>query len=506
MFRLLTHSRPPKALVMEMKRNCDYDAALCVWIVLGGITLPFLLCFPVVIKVMVLPLACFFGFRIYRAYFLRRILRYAEDSITVTDSLDFRLFQWERTDTFPRTESVKPFPWIQSNVPRSFRLEENEPYYSSNLFETRLPHSEFGRSGTICLHGSEAEMREFQELIEKFWAEIPPTETAAGEREGGFHTERKSASRRVKKSIFPGRKKKRKSDGEKYFTLYRGDEAIDRGEEMAERGEPEKRTNLKDEVNNRGPDSMVVISRRKNTHGMEKIELVSEKGGPVSSFLAGLSVFYLTFFKYAFFASAILTLAVYCIQWETLSPKLADCLKDAVVRFVPLEPGGEMLEMFGSYLEIRPDVRRFLDLVPLGVVLFIVPQIALWLFSRFVRWPFWKRWTLKIVHYRTKDGKSDDCRLVCEWRNDRAVYRLPSMSCTRFYKAVAANPGTNRMMTGRTWADRNPGWRMPYQLVLATSWGSLPFPCAGPEERDRVIALIDEFVFDSLVQKESPKT
>ncbi|MCL2305067.1 MAG: hypothetical protein FWC43_06955 [Planctomycetaceae bacterium] len=108
------------------------------------------------------------------------------------------------------------------------------------------------------------------------------------------------------------------------------------------------------------------------------------------------------------------------------------------------------------------------------------------LFGVFLRWPFWKRWTLRLRQRQSE--------LKYDWRTDRYTETGPRTFFVPFFKVIAATAKTNRFLTGRSFFSWNSGWKQPFQVVILTADRSLPFSVNNSEEQERIVRILESFV------------
>ena len=135
--------------------------------------------------------------------------------------------------------------------------------------------------------------------------------------------------------------------------------------------------------------------------------------------------------------------------------------------------------------------------VTITVVIWFALLLIYIVISLFVRWPFWRRWTviLKNVlpHHR--------CEALFSWRNDRTHLRESTKKFSFFFRVIPATPKTNRLLTGRRLFATNPGWKQPHQVVLITAEGSFPLPCGDAVEQEEIFHRISRFADEMLSQR-----
>ena len=110
----------------------------------------------------------------------------------------------------------------------------------------------------------------------------------------------------------------------------------------------------------------------------------------------------------------------------------------------------------------------------------------------FLRWPFWKRWKVRLEDYALRRH-----RVYSDWYTDRSHFKRPVYQYDKFLDAIAATPRTNRLITCKPLFCRDPGWYFPLQVVIITPEGALPIPVNSEEEQEEVITVLKRFVAGS---------
>jgi hypothetical protein len=95
---------------------------------------------------------------------------------------------------------------------------------------------------------------------------------------------------------------------------------------------------------------------------------------------------------------------------------------------------------------------------------------------------------------KIQDTSHEPHKILFSWQNDRVHVKERPHHFEPFFRVISASPKMNRLLTGQRFFDRNPGWRERFQVVLITSRGSFPLPCADKTEQDQMIHRITRFV------------
>ena len=490
MYRLITYRRQPGELVIELQRH--YRSLRMIPTIIGAVLFFFLL---MILMAMSGPFGflfwCFGMFCFDRFYRIRVFLCYDAATLRVIYRRDLVFTEWYTQLIYNRADVPSPVTWIHAvppNTRRSFRLDEGIPAWTFR-FQTRFPFLSQKTQGVICTHATEERMLTLFKVVDDFLAETPYDKTLFEQTEAALSTQ--GATR---KTIVKSQKRERKQnaaqfDETKRYAFDRGESPLRRGDEPVGKGEPtreKKPTRHKSYAFRR--HSMVKIEEEVSvdlSHGT--LKLVSTTGGFLSASLATLSVL--------FFYAAMITwgiggfayIAMQLTHWEQLERHFFPLAEQVFVRLPEEyhEPAGDAVRW---YIDASRGGEDQLGAIVVTVVAWLVMLVMLIGIGQFVRWPFWRRWTVIL-----KNQPSRPWRVLFSWKNDRVHSREPEKHIRFFFCVIPATPKTNRLLTGRSWFSNNPGWKQPHQVVLVTGEGSFPLPCGSPEEQEQIVERITRF-------------
>ena len=324
-------------------------------------------------------------------------------------------------------------------------------------YETRIPLSETGGYGIILAHPSEKAMGEFETQIKTFWHEIPYNE------EVWYEANPTAALRRY--------------------------------EVPANRFEtpPFARASKK---------LTITIVEKAN-----ELSIVSQYGSTVSCLIAKtlyvlrrLTIFVMLFVLLGLIGGFIYLGAFWNDIEETVQPYIEIMGPKAIVLYeigaekfihhlpVDQETKDELRDNMEKALIIdNPSCERaaIITCIVFGYPAFC---IALWVLFLFLRYPFWKRWTVLLENTALRPHQ-----IYSNWQTDRFHVKRPVYHYGKFFDVIAAMPKTHRLVTGKKFFCADPGWHFPLQVVIITPEGAIPIPVNSEEEQKEVMATLKRF-------------
>jgi len=324
-------------------------------------------------------------------------------------------------------------------------------------YETRIPLSETGGYGIIIAHPSEKTMCEFETQIKTFWCEIPYNE------EVWYEANPTAALRRYEKP--------------------------------ADRFETSPFTKASKKLT-------VTIVEKAN-----ELSIVSQYGGSVSTRIAKtlywlrcLTTFVMTLGFFVLLGGFII-LGAFWIDLESkvqphieiVGPKaidLYDTVAKKIIHHLPVdqETKDELRDSMEKALIIdNPSCERaaIITCIVFGYPAFC---IALWVLFLLLRYPFWKRWTVRLEDMSIRPRQIDS-----NWQTDRFHVKRPVYQYDKFFDVIAAMPKTHRLVTCRKFFCTDPGWHFPLQVVIITPEGAIPIPVNSEEEQEEMITKLKRF-------------
>lgn len=509
MFKLLESIRTPEKLILHLKYDIRCGRSF-VWLFIAFICLVYFFSLGGGDNLLfgLGTLFCiFFGLfsvlRFVRSFFLHRVITFDAGTLKLEEYLDFGNGRWSSHKIFDRAKLPKPNRFIvRTGEDNQNVLPRDE---GSLRYETRIAHRERGSGGTVIVHKSEKIMERLQELVDVFWNEVPydPGIKAFDEAEVRRLPRFFSKNPRGDEERVPHDpdEREKKIRNEK---IDRNDSGFDREERGFDRGEEKSRRKKRAKIFfpriGKGvvpgdEKSMVSAELELNEQRAGKtLSLLSVRGGRASTVLANISSWTYKIVSALVFVVSVALFMLYICNRDEATERIFDFYENRILSdFVP-ENGQEFfLEVMREYRGIDPRERLYLDPILLGTFLLLVPHFLLYFPFLILRWPFWRCWLVRLEYYRTAH-----CKIVSSTWNDRFRKDFSKISYGKFFRAVPAGPKTNRLLTGRTiFSFLNPAWKMPCQVVIVSEEGSVPIPCSGKEEQERIIRMLESFVLDA---------
>ncbi|MCL2117352.1 MAG: hypothetical protein FWH27_02885 [Planctomycetaceae bacterium] len=500
MYSLISCRRQPDQLVIELKRNFRQEMLFPLIIV----SVFLFLVFSVIFGPLAFFLLCFGMFWFYCFFRNRVILRYDAATLHVIYRRDLVFAQWHKQRIYNRADVPPPVTWIHAISPnfRSFRLIDNSLSWEFH-YETRFPFLLRKTRGVICMHPGKEKMLALQKAVDDFLAEVPYDKTLFDRTEASLSSQNVTRNTIVKPQEREQKRDATRFDSAKRYAFDRGETPIRRGDESVAKGEPaakKKRTRNKSYALRRC--SMVKIEEEVSadlTQGT--LKLVSTSGGVFSAGMAVLSIllFYAGLLTLVIGGSVYLAMQIY--RWEQIERcferYLAPHLEQSVFPRLPEEMREPVVDAMQWYFGASQGGEQKFGAVTITIVIWLVLLLMSIMFSRMVRWPFWRRWTVEmkniLPHHR--------CEALFSWRNDRNHTRESAKKFNFFFRVIPATRKTNRLLTGRPRFAKNPGWKQPYQVVLITAEGSFPLPCGDPVEQEEIMDRFIQFAREMLPQR-----
>jgi len=379
------------------------------------------------------------GLVIFHVYLCIHTLRYDSEKLYIEN--EYPRIAWKPSKTFDRDITMLP---VSRMLAAPGEIDLNAWRWKKNFrYETWIPFGAVGGYGTICSHESEESMRELEDVFRKFWKDVPcrPKPTEEIVRDG------------LVKDFY-----------------------IDRNEALP----PERPFTVLDTI-------------EENDDGKTLI-LVSEKGSQVSRFIAKCSMFLYRMIGWALNIGALSVFALTWYYWPILDPQMLAFLQgdrlhnEILPQYVPDWSMAPIQQFVAELIQAQPVGRMFVVFVIILFSLLPIAAIYSFLFI-FLRWPFWKRWTIRLEHSAKRHHA-----LEYDWQTDRYKEISPRTYFVPFFKVMSAASATNRFLTGRPFFSGNSGWRQPFQVVILTADRSLPLPVNDAEEQAKIVQILEAFV------------
>jgi len=494
MYRLISSRRLPDKLVIELKRGLRREVVPPLIVVAVLLFLFFSVFFGPLVFVPV----CFALAYFYYASRIRVFLCYDAAVLRVVHVYDLVLTQRQRQRIYNRADVPPPVTWIHASPPYIRNSHNSRIRYGKYndwvfRFETRFPFQLRKTRGVICFHQTEVEMLTLQKTIDEFLVETPYDKTLFEQTEAALGLQSTTRKTLVKSQVVREQKRDAaKFDSVKRYAFDRGETAIRRGDEPVAKGESAAK---KKRSRNKSYDlrrySMVKVEEEISadlTQGT--LKLVATSGGFLSSCMATLSVllFYTGLFTLIIGGSVFLTMQIW--YWDKLEHYLVPQVEERMIAPLPEEVREPMANALDWYIDASRGGEYQYVAVANTFGIWLVLLLIYIVLSRFLRWPFWRRWTVILKNILPHER----CVALFSWRNDRTHIRESEKKFSFFFRVIPASRKTNRLLTGKRRFSRNPGWRQPHQVVLITAEGSFPLPCGDAIEQDEIIDRINRFM------------
>ncbi|MDR0610971.1 MAG: hypothetical protein LBG58_12730 [Planctomycetaceae bacterium] len=388
------------------------------------------------------------GLFIVRTLTRIQTLCYDAEFLHVED--EYPYITWKPKQVFGHNQSILSVARVFS---ASGKLDANFRWQKNFRYETWIPFGATGRRGTICVHESEEKMHELENEFQKFRTEILC-------------------------------RKKLRNETTRMETFK--DYSIDRGENFP----------MKEDSKTKKPFTVTYNMEDNINNNNKTLIIVSEKGGSFSRLIARCSSFLIGAVSIILFIGFLSLFGLtwyYYYQSTTLDPYVIAFLqgdywhKEILPKIVPQSMMDTVQKSIDDLIQSEPIVRILVGFFVLFCAFFLIYGSILFLLG-LIRWPFWKCWTIRLEH-----SKKQHHRLTYNWQTDRLRVNLKTY-LTPFFKVIPATSKTNRIITGRSFFDFNHGWKQPFQVVILTIDHSIPFPVTNPEEQEKMIQILDEFV------------
>ncbi len=491
MYHLTSYRRSDDELVIELKRCFSQEMVFphIIWAVFLFVV------FQAIFGPLGFFLFCFAAFCYYCIYREQAFLCYSAGTLRVIRRRDLIVTQWRSQRIYDRAEVPCPIPWIRSVAPgrRSFRLDND----AGNRYETRFPFRREKTRGVICLHKSRTKMLALQKTIDDFFAETPYDKAVFDRTQAAAVSVHAERSVPEKLSRTETKRNKAKVNESKRYAFDRGDTPLRRGDEPLVRGESlaMKRRARHDGYPIRRQSLVTVEEELSSNQLRGTLKLVSTTGGAFSSGMAALSMVIYHLGLWCLFLGGLLFMGMQYFGWNLIERHLVPRIEREIAVRVPEEYREPVEDAFRWYVDAASDPQLQLNALLAMFAVWMAIQLVFVMACRFVRWPFWKRWTVIMKFWPRRPHE-----LRFSWRHDRTRRREPMRDFATFFRVIPATPKTNRLLTGRSHFSRNPGWKQPYQVVLITGEGSFPLPCGGIEEQEQIIQRVSRFAEQMLPQ------
>ncbi|MDR0336638.1 MAG: hypothetical protein LBI18_06065, partial [Planctomycetaceae bacterium] len=347
---------------------------------------------------------------------------------------------------FFSAEEQKAKIFTRQNLPKpDYRLVLLAGEWSSSSFwferryeyQTVIPLSEIGRTGIVCIHKNEDDMRNLHKELDRFWNEVPVM-----------------ASDKISENIIDD--KIQRND----LTPLRHDEHDD-------------------------------FTRINHNKEKNVLTITAEYGSDITKIYA-YSVTFL-FRCYCWFMATAFIFLCFAVLFfsDKIKQKTIPILNAAVERVTETFNDDELIKQNFNRLKNELNlagngepVTYFVASFSCIMLLSAVSLIA-GLFFYLVHCPYYVR--MKI---RFEDSPHRHCELTVDTWTDTKHDRSGRIDYSSFCRLIPAEPATHWLLTGHKLFDRNPVWRCPLQVVLITPQGSFPIPAAHTEEQKKIIKTI----------------
>ena len=448
---VLSCQREGSTLTLRLKRDLQNDPPVVAVIIVIIAFLFFLASSNWLDRCLMLFLMTVGGILIFRAAARIQTLRYTNTALFVEDEYRYVSLIYHRV--FKREDCMLPISRVltaSGQYGNSFRWKRNFRY------ETWIPFAATGCRGTICRHADEEAMLKLENELNTFWTEVP--------------CETEIPSEKIETSF----------DCREYNLQEYKSYTIDRGDDFPQHTVSEKVINVTYSIEENGEE--------------KTLTLISEKGKWLSRTFAKISIFLYGWLSALLGVACLSIFGLVWYYWQAIDPQLTAFLQgehfqqEILPKYVPNDLLDDAQKLGRDFGNVEPFHRM---LYGFGMVFLVFCPIFI-IFSilrNWFRWPFWKRWTVHLEHSRKRH------RIITnDWQTDRHKEKYTRISFAPFFKAIPATAKTNRLLTGRSFFDLNPGWKQPLQVVILTTDRSIPFPVADAEEQERIIQVLTEFV------------
>jgi hypothetical protein len=441
-----------------------------------------------------LLLFCAYWFHCF--YRNRVTLLYNAATLRVVTRRDLVFTQWHSQRIYNRADVPPPVTWVHGTPPgyRSFRPGDGIPVWVFR-YETRFPFLPMKTCGVICSHETEGRMLFLQKTVDDFLAETPYDKTLFEQTAAALETQQATRKTLVTTQRREQEREQKRDaarfDSVKRYAFDRGETAIRRGNEPVDKGEtvaPTKRTRNKSyDLRRRSMVKMEEEVSADLTQGT--LKLVSTTGGGFSYLMATLSVllFYASLLVLVVGGGLYLTMQIY--RWEQIEQRLVPLVEQQVLARLPEDAHEPVENAMQWYSDASRDRTHKPDAIIVTIVVWAALLLIFIFFSRIVRWPFWKRWTVIVKNILPHQR----CVLLCSWKTDRSHCRESEKKFRFYFRVIPATPKTNRLLTGRPFFSKNPGWKQRHQVVLITAQGTFPLPCGDTAEQEEMMDRIRRF-------------
>lgn len=364
----------------------------------------------------------------------------------------YRPDHWHSTETFDRKTLLAPV----SRVVYLTRIFDTTSFSFKKVYryETRFlfGDSRFReyRHQLVIQHETPEKMRKFEGIVRHFIDEVPYKESRAESVE---------------------------TVNEKAYAVLKNEGLTSHGDEFHGESFRERRKTYR-------------VTHTENQSD-EKTELliVVERGAGISSVIGRCSQFLYSMAMLILLAALIALYVLTWAYWESAEKDVLNYVQGSAVRsIIPPEMNAGIQNAIRSFPDREPLERKLWALA--GVSLLVLPLIFILylVFYYILRWPFWIKWTLRV-----EKRKGREPTICCDWQTDRYHDRSLRSDARPFFKVIPATNRTNFTLTGRTYVDFNPAWRLPLQVVALTATRSFVIPVNDEEEQQDIIRVLLDF-------------
>ena len=504
MYQLVSqvYDRQQGMLVIELRKRFSREMAFPL-LIMGICVFIWLLFVP--------PLFLFaITFLVFYAYYssrVRVILHYDAGALRVVRNCDFGFWQWRKQSLYNRADVPLPVYWtwvVQARKNGYLHLDDKKV----RQYQMRFPFANEQNLGVICVCKAEWQMRQLQKAVDDFFAETPynksqyeQLETAVTPRQLSRTIPAKKQEKQQKKHIRDAHREARnrasRFDETKNYAFDRGEKPIRRGDEFFDKGElsPDLKLQQTHQKSYKLRHcSMVKVEEwrsREFQHGT--LKLISTTGSLFSGIMAVISIFAYRLLILLVVLGGPALIYLHCTQGPKINRHVVPHLERLTAKFIAEDHRRPFDNAIQQYAEINSRQGEKFDIA--GAIFFIWCSMIVFfiVLLRFVRWPFWGRWTVLIRHTGTYPHE-----ILFSWQNDRSKSKEPVKNFQKFFRIIPATPKTNRLLTGRPFFTPNSGWRQPHQMVFITDEGSFALPCGSVDEQEQIIKRVRRLVNDVL--------